>query len=75
MYKLKEVQQDEQSYDAICSRTTEYDFVKFSKQTSTKSIEDKNLKCFNDFVQSGKNLFVNICFCYKLLNLDFKNST
>ena len=60
MDKLEEVHQDEQSYDAISSRTTRHDFVKFSKKTSTKSFERKYSTKLNNFAQSGKKSFVNI---------------
>ena len=60
MDKLEEVHQDEQSYDAISSRTTRLDFVKFSKKTSTKSFEKKCSTELNNFAQSGKKSFVNI---------------
>ena len=62
MYKLRKVYQDEQSYDAICSRTTKHDFVKFSKKTSKKYFEDKNSTYLNYFVHSGKTLFVKCLF-------------
>ena len=58
MDKLEEVHQDQQSYDAICSRTTKHDFVKLSKKTLRKCYEDKNSTELNYFVQSGKNLFL-----------------
>ena len=60
MDNLEEVHQDEQSYDANCSRTTKHDFVKISKKTSTKCFEEKSSKDLNNFVQSGKSYFVNI---------------
>ena len=70
MDKLEEVHQYMHSYDAICSRTTKHDFVKFSKKTSKKYFEDKNSINLNNIVRPSKNLSVNICFCYRFLYID-----
>ena len=59
---LEEVHQYMHSYDAICSRTTKHDFVKFSKKTSTKCFEEKCSTDVNDFIQSGKNQFCQYLF-------------
>ena len=63
MDKLEEIHQVEETYNAICSRTTKHDFVKFSKKTSKTYFEDKNPTNLNYSVQSGKNYFVNIYLC------------